>query len=749
MQRTWEAGLEWDQIMDKDLQEKVTMWFDELQDLGKIKIPRCIRLDQDEKEADVQLHAFCDASEDAYGAVIYLRMNYSSGKISTQLVAAKTKVAPIKSTSIPRMELMGAVLAVRLAKNIAETYNIKSCEIQYWSDSQNVLWWIHGKSKRYKPFVGNRIAEIQTHSEPANWHHISTKSNPADFMTRGLSITELADCELWWKGPEFLRTNKDWKSQSTPVTIPDRDPEIKSKYTSTYTQMKEKETDEEINRLDPTRYSTWNKMVRVLAWVMRFLRNCRYKVIERKKEELVSEEEIINGELIPMEIKEAMNYFIKEAQISSFHEEYKNLSKRKPVSVKSRISCLLPTMDDDGIIRANTRIRNAEFLPFDTRYPIILPRQNHVTKLIIQQQHTDDNHYAGTNHTLSRISSKYSIIGAREVIKEVEKNCYECRRRKKKTTTQVMAPLPTYRLTVPLRAFINTATDYGGPFITIQGRGKKRAKRYLCLFTCLNTRAVHLEMSYNMDTDSFLNAFYRMVSRRGLPEKMVSDNGGNFVGADNELKELVKCLDKEKIKSSTANKGIQWNFNPPLAPHFGGAHESMIKSAKRAIYAILGNADINDEELHSAFVGAESLINSRPLTYQSSHPADDVPLTPNHFLHGQAGGNFAPESVDSMSFNTPKRWRRVQELVRHFWSRWIKEWLPSLNATKKWKKGNTEFEIGDVVLVMSTDQQRGHWKLAKIINVYPGTDNVVRVLRILVGRNEYIRSVNNLVRLEC
>ena len=267
----------------------------------------------------------------------------------------------------------------------------------------------------------------------------------------------------------------------------------------------------------------------------------------------------------------------------------------------------------------------------------------------------------------------------REEIREWEHQCYECRRRKAKAGNQIMAPLPKIRLKMPLHAFSTSAVDFGGPFITVQGRGKRRAKRYLCLFTCLTSRAVHLEMAFGLDTDSFLNAFYRMVNRRGLPREMVSDNGTNFVGANTELKELADKLDKDKIKSSTANKGVIWYFNPPLAPHFGGIHETMIKAAKKATYAILKNADVTDEELMTAFTGAEALINSRPLTYQSANPDDDIPITPNHFLHGQVGGQFAPENVDEDPFNPKKRWRRIQELVRHFWKRWLQEWLPRLN----------------------------------------------------------------------
>ena len=399
-------------------------------------------------------------------------------------------------------------------------------------------------------------------------------------------------------------------------------------------------------------------------------------------------------------------------------------------------------------MRSNSRIVNAEFLSIDTRYPIILPRTSWVTKLIVKQYHVDGYHSTGTNHTLAALSSKYWIISAREVIREVEKDCVVCRRRKAKLATQVMAPLPNVRLKMSLRPFTNAAVDYAGPFITIQGRSIRRAKRYLCLFTCLNTRAIHLEMSFNMDTDSFLNAFSRMASRRGLPEKMFSDNGGNFVKADKELKDLMGQLDQEKIKQTTSNKGVQWSFNPPAAPHFGGVHEIMVKAAKKAIKNILGNADINDEELVTAFVGAEGLINSRPLTYQSSHPADDVPLTPNHFLYGQLGGTFAPDSIDESQFNLKKRWRRVQELIRHFWQRWMKEWIPSLNSRKKWNNEKDDFKVGDIVLVLSNDTPRGQWPLGRVTQIFVGSDGRVRVVKVQVGRNELTRSVHKLVPLE-
>ena len=222
--------------------------------------------------------------------------------------------------------------------------------------------------------------------------------------------------------------------------------------------------------------------------------------------------------------------------MTEFREEWKALSGKKSLPSNSKLIGLQPKLDDDGLIRSGGRLKYAEFLSYDVRYPIILPRRSWITKLIVKEQHEKRKHATGTNQTLSALSSRYWIQSGREAIREWERECAECRRRKSKPCQQIMAPLPTSRLKTSLRAFTRCAVDFAGPFITIQGRGKRREKRYLCLFTCLATRAVHLEMAFGLDADSFLNAFSRMVSRRGLPQEMISDNGTHFKGADAELK---------------------------------------------------------------------------------------------------------------------------------------------------------------------------------------------------------------------
>ena len=309
-------------------------------------------------------------------------------------------------------------------------------------------------------------------------------------------------------------------------------------------------------RLDPVRFSSWKRLTRIYAWVFRLVNNCLAKANNRNI-----------GELSVEELEDAKSKIIAKCQFEEFPKEYSLLVSKKPLPATSKLLALHPQLDDCGLMRLSGRLANAECLPYASRYPIILPRRSWITKLIVRQHHNDGGHVAGTNQTLALLSSKYWVISAREVIRECERECTRCRLLKTKPIQQVMAPLPKVRLQVTLRAFSKTAVDYAGPFLTIQGRGRVRQKRYLCLFTCLSTRAVHLEMAYSLSTDGFLNAFYRMVNRRGLPSDVLSDNGTNFVGAKKELQQLMETLDIKAVSRSLANKGIKWHFNPPYSPH--------------------------------------------------------------------------------------------------------------------------------------------------------------------------------------
>ena len=734
LQEAWLAGIDWDETPNEQLVNKAKIWVSELIDLPKIQIPRSL-CSQHKTLVSFNLHTFVDASKDAYAAVIYARNTYTDESVSCRIVASKTRVAPLKAISIPRMELMAAVLGTRLTKAVSEALEISINSVTLWSDSTNVLYWIKSCSRKWKPFVSHRVGEIQSVTNPEQWRYISTAENPADIPTRGRTIMEMATDIKWWSGPSFLQSPEEsWPTDK--VSIETEPLEIKKelcKANKNVVMMTVSQT--ELAEFE--RYSNWMKLIRVYSWIKRFVDNCR-----------ADRENRSSGELSVLEIHEAEIYVIKSTQKHYFASEWSALKKQNELPPHSKLVNLYPTIDENEILRCRGRLENADFLPHDVKYPVILPRKSWVTKLIVKHHHELGNHKCGTNQTLASLSSQYWIESAREVIRQWERECCKCVKLKANSACQLMAPLPKIRLNTPLRAFARIAVDYAGPFLTIQGRGRARQKRYLCLFTCLLCRAVHLEISFGLDTDSFLNCFNRMVNRRGVPLEVLSDNAGNFVAANKELKELVSKLDNKQIQRVSANRGVKWNFTPPLSPHFGGVHETMIKAAKRAMNAVIGNADITDEELITVATGAEALVNSRPLTYQSASPEDDPPLTPNHFLHGQAGGQFAPDSVDSGEFNIKRRWRRLQEIIKHFWHRWMREWLPGLNARKKWNQPKKDLIIGDIVLVITPSSPRGHWPLGRVVETCPGQDGHVRVVKVKVGQTVFTRAVNKLCLLD-
>jgi hypothetical protein len=697
LQRVWQLGGDWDDELEPELSKEATSWITDLPELRRITVPRCLRARGSGRHSG--LHVFVDASQEAYGAVVYLRTQ-EHDEAEVRFVSAKAKVAPLQAMSIPRLELMAAVLGTRLAEVVVEALDLNAHNVTFWSDSENVIWWIRRQSRILKPFVANRVAAIQQFARADQWRYVPTEMNPADAASRGCSARELPHEPLWWHGPGFLaKAETEWPRGRLPVAP--QEPEMRK-------AAEVKRSRPEITlvtdaaqsswRLQPTRFSNFRRLQRVTAWVLRFVRNCQVQLVQRT-----------GGELTVDEMQDAEERLVKEAQREEFGSAVEQVKALK---------CLQPVKDSSGVWRVDGRLKADKQLPYAARHPIILPRKNWLTKLLVKQYHELQGH-GGTNQTLAAISAKFWIVSGREAIREWERECAGCKKRRARPGSQQMAPLPDARVLTSLKAFSHTAVDMGGPFTTVQGRGKRRLKRYLALFTCLKTRAVHLEMTYSLDTDSFLNAFCRMVNRRGCPEEMFSDNGGNFVKGAAELKQLTE-LDKERLQRESAQRGMRWHFQPPAAPHFGGSHEVMIRAAKRAIHAILGEADVTDEELHSAFTGAEALINSRPLTYQSASPGDDVPLTPNHFLHGQVGGHFAPEVLDEVATDPRRRWRRVQELVRHVWRRWMKEWLPGLQPRSRWSESQPNFEPGSVVLVIHPDSPRGHWPLGRVTAVFPG-----------------------------
>ena len=522
LQNIWKAGFSWDEEI-KNLRLKTVWkkWTADLQALSDFRVPRCYR-QRLSIPVNCQLHIFGDASEVAFGVVAYLRYTYEDGHISCTLVLAKNRVAPLRQLSVPRLELQAAVMAVRAAAAIKQEHDIEIHSTHFWSDSRTVLHWINNESRRYQNFVANRIAEIQDESDRRSWRHVPGVINPADVCSRGCDLQELLENDRWIHGPEFLsHPETEWpaeqpanEEEDTPNTEERREVRI-------CLSVRDEEP-----VIDPKRFSNWRKLLRVTAWLRRFLFNCRTVQSERKC-----------GSLTPDELREAELHWCRSVQREVFREELNALQKGQRVASDSKLLPLNPFMDSSGLIRVGGRLRHATVVPYEAQHQVILPSRHEVTRLMVTDRHRSLAH-AGANHVLSHIRQTYWILRGRAAVRAYTFKCPACVRARATPQPPMMADLPSARVDSTSPPFAAVGVDFFGP-IMVKKDGREE-KRYGCIFTCLSTRAVHLEVSHSLDTDSLIMCLRRMMARRGHPRVIYSDNGTAMRGAERELRGCLR-----------------------------------------------------------------------------------------------------------------------------------------------------------------------------------------------------------------
>lgn len=311
-----------------------------------------------------------------------------------------------------------------------------------------------------------------------------------------------------------------------------------------------------------------------------------------------------------------------------------------------------------------------------------------------------------------------------------------------------MADLPKDRVT-PAPPFTFTGVDYFGSYIVKDGR--KEVKRYGALFTCLASRAVHIEISNSLDADSLIiQALRRFIARRGTVKMIRSDNGTNFVGAEAELREAIKEMDHERIKDKLRKTEVEWVFNPPAASNFGGVWERQIRTTRKVLSGLLTEHGqrLDDESLRTLMCEVEAVVNSRPLTFISSDPDDLEPLTPNHLLTNKPTvvlpppGNFQREDV-----YMKRRWRRVQYLTNLFWSRWKTEYLTTLQQRQKWQRPKRNLVVGDVILIKEDNAPRNSWSMGIVEETEQDKQGLVRAVEVRTKTSRLRRPINKLVLL--
>ena len=432
------------------------------------------------------------------------------------------------------------------------------------------------------------------------------------------------------------------------------------------------------------------------------------------------------------EREKAKATIFKLLQQEQFGEAMKSLKAEKDIPKGSKILQFSRLLDEEGLIRAKGRIGNW------TSMQNIQFWRSHTVKLILRNEHKDNQH-EGTEHVRSIVQQKMWILVIRNALRSIENKCVTCRKSRAQTIAPVMAHLPEERLDAST-AFTNVRVDYFGPFIVKIGR--RNEKRWCCLFTCLTMRAVHIKVVPKLDTDSCLNATMRFIARRIKPITIISDNGTAFVRAEREFAKYVAAWNKEGIEEHLIQRGIRWKFNSPAAPHFGGVWERLLRSCKKAMYAVLGNRSVTDEVLSTTMCIVEQTLNGRPLTQVGSDVNDLEALTPNHFLLGYKNVCLPYLPCAEEFFDHRKIFRQTQAYANLIWDRFRKEYLPTLNNRQKWRStANETLKEGDLVWLIKDSDKRGYYNLGRVTETIDGSDGGIRSAIVRTNDGVYKRPV--------
>ncbi|XP_062703755.1 uncharacterized protein LOC115259735 [Aedes albopictus] len=727
IQDLWRSGVQWDEEMADEEFEKWTRWVELLPGISELSIPRCYFGEADPLcRRTLQCHVFTDASEAGYGCAVYFRITDHLERVRCSLVMAKSKVAPLKHLSIPRLELEAAVLGARMLTAVLTNHTLQPREVYLWTDSSTVLAWIRSDHRRYKQFVAHRIGELLSLTQAECWRWVPSKQNVADCLT-------------------------NWPQQREK---PNTTEELRSAYLLTHIMLP-------VGMIDAGRFSKWSVLLRTVACVYRFISNCRLRVSGRPIETFQAtknQAKLLRSEVATRKVPLSQEEFLRAEQFlwrmtqgEYYPDEVRTLLKNRDQPIgkwialekSSSLYKFSPFADEYGIIRMEGRTADATYAGFDARFPIILPKESEITQRLLDHYHRRYGH-ANKETVVNEVRQRFQISHLRSAVENIARSCQFCKVSKCKPFPPRMAPLPEQRLTPNVRPFSYVGIDYMGPLEVTVGRRKE--KRYVVVFTCLVVRAVHLEVSYDLSSESCIMSIRRFSRRRGSPVQIFSDNGTNFVGANRELQQQIKQIDLECAGTFTDAR-TKWTFNPPSAPHMGGVWERMVRSVKEAMATLNDGRRLTDEILWTTLVEVEGLINSRPLMYMPQDLDNPEALTPNHFIFGCSSGAHEPmEPPVNLEQTLRSSFLRSQQLANIAWERWSKEYFPTINRRTKWLDEVKSLKVGDVVYVV--EGKRRSWVRGVVDEVIPGKDGRIRQAIVRTSSGKLKRPVVKLAVME-
>ncbi|XP_062712613.1 uncharacterized protein LOC134289907 [Aedes albopictus] len=578
-----------------------------------------------------------------------------------------------------------------------------------------------------------KVGEILSLTKANEWKYVPSKLNVIDDATKWKGNPDFTKEGVWFSGPKFLcQTESAWPVQ----------PKTKETTEEQMGHLLHHLEESSDTVIDVNRFSSWHRLLRTAGFVCRAVNKWKNFRTEDRSQAWLSSKEFV----------EAENLLLKQVQKEAFAVEYRLLETSSDGTIKpivnkaSLLYKLSPFLDQAGVIRMGSRIGAAPFVPYEAKYPIILPKNHKVTRLLTDSHHRRLLH-ANNETVVNDMRQRYYIPALRRIVRKVVSECQYCKNLKAVPQVPLMAPLPRARLTAFVKPFAYIGVDYFGPMLVTVGR--KQVKRWIALFTCLSIRAVHMEVVHNLSTSSCIKAFRRFVARRGAPLEVYSDNGTCFVGANRQLRKEIRMIN-EGCAGTFTNARTKWVFNPPAAPHMGGLWERMVRSVKTAMQAIgSSQRHPNEETFETIVLEAESVVNSRPLTYIALESSDQEALTPSHFLLYGTQGVIQP-SVQPLQYSCALRdsWTLAQWTIDEFWRRWIREYLPVLTRRSKWFERVKPIQVDDTVIVVDGNSARNEWLKGKIVEIFVAPDGQVRKAKIQTTKGILLRPAAKIAVLD-
>ena len=718
----------WDSTVSNALSKEWKKWRDEMSKFHKT-IPRTYQ-SLNRSVTGAELHAFADASTVAYACVLFMRIEYDDGSISCPLVMSKARVAPLGGLSVPRLELLACLLLSKLVCFLRPHF--QHMNVVAWSDSQTALHWISGENKIWPIFVQNRVSEIRNNLSGVEWKYVPSYQNPADLPSRGASSsTSLLSNDNWWNGPDFLRLEpRHWplqESQEMPEVLQESSNASNIELQSEHVFLSSHEASSQpslLNVFNLEKFSSFEKLLKVTALVLRFV-----KLLKREANDSnISASDIESAELM----------WIKQLQEREYTAELGYLRHGQPKTKLARNLNLY--LDGEGRIRSKGRA--SAILTAATNDPVLLPRHKFLITMVINDAHTAVAH-SGVSATLAKVRERFWILSGRQRVKQHIRHCHLCQRLQVLPyATKTVPELPAFRLG-HIRAFASVGVDYCGPlYFRSNGEGTS-VKCYICLFICASTRAVHLELTPDLSTESFIRVLKRFVSRRGVPN-IISDNAKNFKAAFNRIQAVSE---EEAVANYASSKRIVWKFIVERAPWMGGFYERIVKDIKLSLKKTIRKSLLKYEELETVVVEVEGILNSRPLTYVGEEN-EQLNLSPSHFLILQRITQNPDGQFPQAGLTLHDKLRYRQNLLNCFWDLWKNSYVLSLRE-KGWHdhRGSIdEPQVGDLVNLMEDKTPRFNWKVGTIVELCHGRDGYVRSAVLSVKSTRGSRTCSRLRR---